>query len=580
MFSVMYKLKDFFKQNKKDYMISFFTMIASNLFSVFIPFLIGQIIDSIIKQQLTTSVLLKFGGAFLFSIFAAYGLEFTWSYYLFTGSAKLQRDMRKNIMAHFLRMRASFYEKYRVGDLMARATQDIRSISDTAGYGMMVLMNATLFLITIITMMGVTVSWRLALYSLLPLLFLAYAFGKAGNAVEKRYTIAQDAFSSLNNDVLEVIDGIRVIRAYVKEEEYVDTFRQETESMLEKNNKVAEVNALFSPLVKFFMTFSNVIAFGYGAYLVSDNVLSVGDMVAFQMYLGMIVWPIISIGELTNVLRQGSASMIRVEEVMNTKDNMEENGVKIIETADDIIMHGLEFQYPSSSEKNLKNIDIVIPKGKTLGIVGKTGAGKTTFLRQLLRQYPLGEGEFRYGESDVRDYQSRYFQKLIGYVPQDHILFSRSVRDNIAFGKGKATDDEIMESIRIAAFEDDLLRMEKGLDTMIGEKGVSISGGQKQRVSIARALIKDPEILILDDSLSAVDAKTEQKIIANIQNVRKGKTTIISTHRLSAVKQADEIIVLEDGVITERGTHEQLVEQGGWYYTQFLRQELKEGDEE
>lgn len=580
MFSVMYKLKDFFKQNKKDYMISFFTMIASNLFSVFIPFLIGQIIDSIIKQQLTTSVLFKFGGAFLFSIFAAYGLEFTWSYYLFTGSAKLQRDMRKNIMAHFLRMRASFYEKYRVGDLMARATQDIRSISDTAGYGMMVLMNATLFLITIITMMGVTVSWRLALYSLLPLLFLAYAFGKAGNAVEKRYTIAQDAFSSLNNDVLEVIDGIRVIRAYVKEEEYVDTFRQETESMLEKNNKVAEVNALFSPLVKFFLTFSNVIAFGYGAYLVSDNVLSVGDMVAFQMYLGMIVWPIISIGELTNVLRQGSASMIRVEEVMNTKDNMEENGVKIIETADDIIMHGLEFQYPSSSEKNLKNIDIVIPKGKTLGIVGKTGAGKTTFLRQLLRQYPLGEGEFRYGESDVRDYQSRYFQKLIGYVPQDHILFSRSVRDNIAFGKGKATDDEIMESIRIAAFEDDLLRMEKGLDTMIGEKGVSISGGQKQRVSIARALIKDPEILILDDSLSAVDAKTEQKIIANIQNVRKGKTTIISTHRLSAVKQADEIIVLEDGVITERGTHEQLVEQGGWYYTQFLRQELKEGDEE
>ena len=580
MFSVMFKLKDFFKQNKKDYIISFFTMVGSNLFSVFIPYLIGQIIDSIIKEEMTSALLMKFGGAFLFSLIAAYLLEFTWSYYLFTGSAKLQRDMRKNLMAHFLKMRASFYEKFRVGDLMARATQDIRSISDTAGYGMMVLMNATLFLVTIVTMMGASVSWRLALFSLFPLLFLAYTFGKVGNIVEKRYTIAQDAFSSLNNDVLEVIDGIRVIRAYVKEEDYVNTFREETESMLAKNNKVAEANALFSPMVKFFITFSNTIAFGYGAYLVSERVLTVGDMVAFQMYLGMIVWPIISIGELTNVLRQGSASMIRVEEVLNTKDNMEANGMKVIETADDIIMHGLDFQYPTSTDKNLTQIDIVIPKGKMLGIVGKTGAGKTTFLRQLLRQYPLGEGEFRYGDTNVVDYQGQYFQKLIGYVPQDHILFSRSVRENIAFGKGTATDAEIMESVRIAAFEDDLLRMEKGLDTLIGEKGVSISGGQKQRVSIARALIKDPEILILDDSLSAVDAKTEQKIIENIQNVRKGKTTIISTHRLSAVKQADEIVVLEDGVIIERGSHEALLALGGWYYTQFLRQELKEGDEE
>ena len=580
MFSVMFKLKDFFKQNKKDYIISFFTMVGSNLFSVFIPYLIGQIIDSIIKEEMTSALLMKFGGAFLFSLIAAYLLEFTWSYYLFTGSAKLQRDMRKNLMAHFLKMRASFYEKFRVGDLMARATQDIRSISDTAGYGMMVLMNATLFLVTIVTMMGASVSWRLALFSLFPLLFLAYTFGKVGNIVEKRYTIAQDAFSSLNNDVLEVIDGIRVIRAYVKEEDYVNTFREETESMLAKNNKVAEANALFSPMVKFFITFSNIIAFGYGAYLVSERVLTVGDMVAFQMYLGMIVWPIISIGELTNVLRQGSASMIRVEEVLNTKDNMEANGMKVIETADDIIMHGLDFQYPTSTDKNLTQIDIVIPKGKMLGIVGKTGAGKTTFLRQLLRQYPLGEGEFRYGDTNVVDYQGQYFQKLIGYVPQDHILFSRSVRENIAFGKGTATDAEIMESVRIAAFEDDLLRMEKGLDTLIGEKGVSISGGQKQRVSIARALIKDPEILILDDSLSAVDAKTEQKIIENIQNVRKGKTTIISTHRLSAVKQADEIVVLEDGVIIERGSHEALLALGGWYYTQFLRQELKEGDEE
>ena len=577
MFDVMLKLKDFFTKYKKDYIISFLTMIASNLFSVFIPYLIGQLIDYIVRDELTLNLLIRIVGVFLFSLIASYIFEFIWSYYLFTGAAKLQRNMRDNLMAHFLNMRSIFFEKYRVGDLMARSTQDVRAIADTAGYGMMVLMNATLFLTTIIGMMGISVSWRLTLFSLLPLALLAYAFDKLGNEVEQRFSIAQESFSSLNNDVLEVVDGIRVIRAYVKEADYVQKFRDQTESMLKKNNRVADINAMFMPLVKIITSICTVISFGYGAFLVYEGALSVGDIVAFQMYLSMIVWPIISIGELTNVLRQGSSAMHRVEDVLDTTDDMEEDGVKIIENSNDITMRGLNFQYPTSHEMNLSHIDIRIPKGEMLGIVGKTGAGKTTLLRQFLRQYPLGEGEFRYGENEVLNYQRRQVQGLIGYVPQDHVLFSRSVRDNIAFGKGQATDQEILDSIRIAAFDEDLLKMDEGLDTMIGEKGVSISGGQKQRISLARALIKNPEILILDDALSAVDAKTEQKIISNIQKVRANKTTIISTHRLSAVKEADEIIVLEDGQIIERGNHEELLSLQGWYYEQYLRQELKEG---
>ncbi|WP_227004638.1 ABC transporter ATP-binding protein [Jeotgalibaca arthritidis] len=580
MFNVMFKLKDFFKENRFDYVVSLLTMIGSNGFSVFIPYIIGQLIDAIIKDELTGSALRLFGLLFLISLIGAYILEFIWSYYLFTGAAKLQAQMRSKLMNHFLKMRASFYEKFRTGDLMARATQDVRSIADTAGYGMMVLMNATLFLAVIVLMMGLSVSWKLTFFSLLPLTILAYLFGKLGNIVEKRYTAAQDAFSSLNNDVLEVVDGIRVIRAYVKEDDYVEKFRQQTESMLAKNNRVADANALFSPLTKVTLSVSNLISFGYGAYLVSKGQLSVGDIVAFQMYLGMIVWPIMSIGELTNVLRQGSASMERVETVLSANDSMEADGSKVIETVDDITVHGLSFKYPSSQDVNLDQIDVVIPKGKTLGIVGKTGAGKTTFIRQLLRQYPLGSGDLMVGTEPILAYKGKTVQNLIGYVPQDHILFSKSVRDNIAFGKGSATDDEIMASIRIASFEDDLKKMAEGLDTMIGEKGVSISGGQKQRISIARALIKDPEILILDDSLSAVDAKTEQKIVENIKQLRSGKTTIISTHRLSAVKQADEIIVMEDGKIIERGSHDALISRKGWYYTQYLRQELKAGADE
>ena len=578
MFDVMFKLKDFFKRYKKDYIISFVTMFLSNIFSVLIPYLMGQFIDHIVVGDLTYKLFGQLTAIFIFSLIGAYLLEFTWSYYLFTGAAKLQRNMREQLMDHYLEMRAIFYEKFRVGDLMARSTQDLRSISNTAGFGMMVLMNATLFLTTIITMMGATVSWRLTFFTLLPLGILAYAFGKIGDIVEKRYAISQKAFSELNNDVLEVVDGIRVIRAYVKEADYIEKFRAETESMLEKNNKVAEANALFMPLVKLLTSISIVISFGYGALLVVEGALSVGNIVAFQMYLTMLVWPIISIGELTNILRQGSASMIRVEEVLETGDEMEATGEKAIESAsDELVMHDLNFQYPTSPALNLANIDVVIPKGKMLGIVGKTGAGKTTLLRQMLRQYPLGDGELRYGMENVLNLHNHQFQGLIGYVPQDHILFSRSVRENIAFGKGKASEEEIMESIRIAAFEEDLLKMEEGLDTLVGEKGVSVSGGQKQRISLARALIKNPEILILDDSLSAVDAKTEQKIIENIQQVRSDKTTIISTHRLSAIKEADEIIVLEDGEIIERGTHNELVQLKGWYYTQYLRQELKEG---
>ena len=576
MFDVLIKLKFFFKEHKWQYIISFVTLALSNVFAVIIPFIIGRFVDAIVTGEMDAELLQVYALQFAALVFITYGLDFIWGYGLFSGAYKLQRQMRSTLMRHFLRMRAPYFERFRTGDLMARGTQDIRALADTAGYGMLVLMSATGFTATLVVMMGITVSWSLTAATVIPLLPMAYVIKVKGAQVDEAYEIAQKSFSSVNDDVLEMIDGMRVIRAYVKEADFISKFRDQTSELLKKNNRVSEISAIFAPTVKAFAGISTMIALSYGAILVSESVLSVGDIIAFQMYLGMMIWPIISVSELILILRQGSASMRRVEEITQATDGLNFDGKVPVEKVDDFQFSDFTFKYTSSETINLDNIELALKKGKTLGIVGKTGSGKTTLIRQLLNQFPSGSGRFNMGKRAYSDYLDPSVRRLIGYVPQDHVLFSRSVRDNIAFGKEDASDQDILRSIRLASFEEDLENMERGLDTMIGEKGVSISGGQKQRISIARALIKDPEILILDDSLSAVDAKTEQNIISNIQNVRQGKTTIISTHRLSAVKGADEIVVLDNGKIVERGTHDELIKEKGWYYDQFMKQEIKE----
>lgn len=576
MFEVLIKLKFFFKENKWQYGIAFICLAIANIFAVIIPYIIGRFIDAIVTGEMNTDLLLRYSLQFGGLVIITYVLDFIWGYGLFAGAYKLQKEMRSTLMRHFLRMRAPYFEKFRTGDLMARVTQDIRTLSETAGYGMLVLMSATGLTATLVIMMGLTVSWRLTFAAVLPLLPLIYVVKVKGAQVDEAYEVAQKSFSSVNDDVLEMIDGMRVIRAYVKEDDFIAKFKTQTEDLLQKNNRVSEISAIFGPAVKAFEGISIMVALSYGAILVSQGILSVGDIVAFQMYLGMMIWPIISVSELVLILRQGSASMRRVEEIREATDGLTFDGTEDITEMDDLSFNSFTFKYTQSETTNLNQIELALPKGKMLGIVGKTGSGKTTLIRQLLNQFPTGTGTFNMGTKAYKAYRDPSLRRLIGYVPQDHVLFSRSVRENIAFGKKEATDADILDSIRLASFEDDLKNMERGLDTLIGEKGVSISGGQKQRISIARALIKNPEMLILDDSLSAVDAKTEQNIIKNIRDVRRGRTTIISTHRLSAVKEADEIIVLDSGRIIERGTHDQLIENQGWYYEQFMKQEIKD----
>lgn len=578
MFDVLSKLSWFFKQYWKQYTIAIVLLIIASGLEVIPPYLLGSIIDILTAGTMTTAILTKYLLIFAAIIVGGYVLNFVWQFRLFEGAINLEKMLRRNLMQHFLRMTPTFYEKNRTGDLMARATNDLNAVSLTAGFGIMTLIDSTIYMGCIIFAMGYMISWKLTFFAMLPVPVMAILIQYLGKIVHERYMKAQDAFGELNDSVLESVAGVRVVRAYVQEKKDEANFAAMSEVVYEKNMHTAKINALFGPITKVGTGISYVVALGYGAHLVSTEAMSLGQLVTFTVYLGLAVWPIFAIGELINVMQQGNASLDRVQETLRYKADVQNSATpQAVATPNAIGFNELSFQYPMSHVKNLERISLSLKKGQTLGIVGKTGAGKTTFLRQLLREYPIGEGQLSIDGIDITAQTKEQLLDWIGYVPQDHVLFSRTIRENILFGKEDATEEELKQAIHAAYFEKDLAHLPMGLETLVGEKGVSLSGGQKQRVSIARALIKDPEILILDDSLSAVDAKTEAKIIENIQHERQDRTTIITTHRLSGIQHADIIIVLDEGHIVEQGTHEQLLSQQGWYKEQFDRQQLEGG---
>ncbi|MFC4411569.1 ABC transporter ATP-binding protein [Chungangia koreensis] len=577
MFSVLFKLKWFFAENWKRYTIAVALLMVANVFEVIPPWLVGASIDSIAQGTLTRELLWTFIGILTVTLVVNYIITYIWQYQLFGGAYVIEKKLRGRLMKHFLRMTPSFYERNRTGDLMARSTNDLRAVSETAGFGILTLIDSTLYMLTILLTMGFLVSWKLTLAALLPLPILAIIMQILGKRIHERYMSAQDAFGDLNDRVLEAVEGVRVIRAYVQERPSERQFDDMTEDVYKKNMEVEKIDALFNPITKVLTGLSYMIGLGYGAYLVSQHEMTVGELVSFNVYLGMIVWPMFAIGELINVMQRGNASLDRVMETLNYEEDVKDPSKPVVVSQPDSIeFRDVRFQYPQSQSINLDDVNVHLGRGQTLGIVGKTGSGKTTFVKQLLREYPAGEGDITFTNVSITEQTKDQVRNWIGYVPQDHVLFSRTVRENILFGAPDATDEDIADAIRLSHFQKDLEMLPLGLETLVGEKGVSLSGGQKQRISIARALIKNPEILILDDSLSAVDAKTESKIIENIQNERKGKTTIITTHRLSAIQHADWIIVFDDGKVVEEGTHEMLLKRKGWYKEQYDRQQIEE----
>ncbi|AMM92036.1 multidrug ABC transporter ATP-binding protein [Peribacillus simplex] len=580
MFAIFKKLSWFFKEQWQRYTYAILFLCLVNILEVIPPKLVGNAIDDMNNGSMTQEGVMKYVVYLLMVLGGSYLFGYLWSFLLFGGGNLVERKIRSGFMSHLLKMTPTFYEKNRTGDLMARATNDLKAISLTAGFGILTLVDSVLFTITVVVMMGATISWELTIAAVLPLPIMAVMMQIYVKKIYKRFTDAQAAFGSLNDKVLESISGVRVIRAYVQEREDEKRFDEMTEDVYRKNLAVARIDALFDPTISIIIGISYLIGLGYGAYLVFQQAITLGGLVSFNVYLGMLIWPMIAVGELINVMQRGNASLDRVQDTLSYEADVKNSwGLESIPNPENIQFNSVFFTYPSSTVVNLSNISVQLERGQTLGIVGKTGSGKTTFVKQLLREYPLGRGEIAFAGMPLEQLDLEDIRNWIGYVPQDHFLFSKSVRENILFGKMDATEDELAEAIRLADFEKDLMMLPNRLETLVGEKGVALSGGQKQRISIARALIKNPEILILDDSLSAVDAKTETTIIENIQNERAGKTTIITTHRLSAVQHADRIIVLDGGEIIEEGTHEDLLQDNGWYREQYERQQVDEGTE-
>lgn len=565
----------FFKEEKKKYIIGISLLIIVSLLSLIPPYIVGVIVDHIEKRTLTTSDLYLWSGVLLAVATAIYIFRFFWRIMIFGASIRLARKLRNQLFEHFTRMSPNFYHSRRTGDLMAHSTNDIRAIEQTAGIGVLILVDSLTMGGFVILTMAFTISWKLTLIALIPMPFLAFATSYFGSLLHERFKNAQAAFSSLNDKVQESMSGIRVIKTFGYEADDVEAFRKKSADVVQKNISVAKVDALFDPTISLIISISFFLAIVFGArYVVADE-LTIGQLTSFTIYLGLLIWPMLAFGWLFNIVERGRASYDRVASLLSVKVDIKDSESAVNEQPlGDIEYKIKNFSY-TDDEVTLQDIFFKINKGETLGVVGRTGSGKTTLMKLFMRQFDVINGEISFSNRSINDYRLDELRKSIGYVPQDSFLFSATIADNIAFAKPDATLSDIVEAAKMAAIHADIIGFPEGYETMVGERGVTLSGGQKQRISIARALIADPEVLILDDSLSAVDAKTEEEILDSLREVRQGKTTMITSHRLSALKHANLIVVIERGKIIQRGTHVQLMACDGWYKEMYEKQKLE-----
>lgn len=565
--------KWFLKYSKRNYIIGSISLIITDIISLFLPYLTGKLIDMVYLGTLTMDTFIKMIVIALIMVILKYVTAIAWSYNIFKSSSLMEYVTRDKLMSKFLKQSQRFFEQNSTGSLMSKSTQDVSQVAMFAGFGILAFFDALVFPIFILLMMVTTIDFRLTIFSILPMLVFLIAYSKLVGKWYIRSKAVNESFDDLTNRVLEDVEGIRIVRVFNIGDIRYNNFKNSARELADKSIDLARLQSWMEPSERLTVTLAYIISIGYGSVLISKGDLSVGQVVSFTYYLNMLIWPMFAFGEFMNLNQQANAAMDRIMEVLNYKEEIPNSeSLENVDNNPSISFIDHNFTYPSNNEKVLKDINLMIDQGSSLGIIGKTGSGKTTLIRQLLDIYKVDKESIIISDDSFSEISSKSFKDKIGYVPQEHMIFSDTLKNNIRFSKLDASDGEIDDAIAIADFTKDIKEFSDGLDTLTGEKGVSLSGGQKQRLAIARAVLKDPDILILDDAMSAVDANTEQNIIKNLSTSRKDKTTIIIAHRISQVQNCDNIIILEDGKIVDSGNHDELMSRETWYKDQYIKQ--------
>lgn len=571
--NIFSKIGWFVKEQWKKYVTMFFLLISIASISLTPAYVLGRAIDTIVSGELTQTTLIWLVFFLALLPTTRYLLSFLYNHLSQKTAQTLSFKMRQKYLAHLFDMDSQFYEKYEKGDLISRVTSDLDAITQAASSmleGIIFNVGVILFAISV---MAFTISWKLTLISVVIMPVGLTILNIIRNRKRKYIKRHREIYADMTEKVLESVEGQRAIRAYVQEDNDLQKEYAAIDADIESWRYIVRFENWFNPLFEVIYGITYILAFAFGIYFIIQQEMSLGGLITFVSYVGMLFGPIISISNIFSQINNATISVDRFDEIMKQVPIVhdEVDSIPIIHF-DEIEFKNVTFKYPFDKQPVIKNISFSIKNGQTLGIVGPTGAGKSTLIRQLLREFNVTDGQVYIDGTSIEAYQIEAIRNLVGYVPQSHMLFKRSVEDNILIGNPQASHDAFDKAVKIADFQKDLHYLQNDIQTMVGESGATLSGGQKQRLSIARALIKDPEILILDDSLSAVDAKTEDTIIGHLKDFRKGKTNIIVAHRFSAVRDADLILVLENGKITQRGTHDELLRVDGWYKHQYISQ--------